>query len=464
MCNISYAAANRDKDMAIRIAQKVSELGGSTYYVGGFCRDQFVSGIVSKDIDIEIFGVTVEQLRNILDTLGEREEHGKSFGVFGLKGYTLDIALPRKERCTGNTHTDFDVTVNPYMTTYEAARRRDLTMNAIMINVLTKEVVDHFNGCEDIENGIIRHIDDTTFVEDPLRVLRVAQFASRFTMEVAPETLELCKSMDITTLSKERVYTELEKALLKSPVPSVFFKVLRSMNQLEYWFTELNSLIGLPQNPMYHPEGDVWEHTMQVLEYAAICKNHVYGEVGFLLAAICHDMGKIVGTTIDEDGSIHAYGHAKLGEPLVRQFLNRFTDNKRLIDYVVNLSNLHMDTHQVYNGKSRIKKTNHLFDKCLYPKDLIYLTKCDTMGKLDYVDANEELDWLMERYEIYEKIMAEPHVRGEDLISNGLKPGPYFADLMSFAHKLRLAGITKEDALHQVLMRSRKVLQQNKQK
>lgn len=165
--------------IAEKIANKVSEKGGRTFYVGGFVRDKIL-GIENKDMDIEVHGVKPEVLREILSEVGEPMSYGSSFGVYSLKGYDIDIAMPRKEHATGKGHRDFEVFVDPFIGTAEAARRRDFTMNAVMEDVLTGELVDPFGGKQDLEKGIIRHIDSDTFVEDPLRVLRGAQFASRF--------------------------------------------------------------------------------------------------------------------------------------------------------------------------------------------------------------------------------------------------------------------------------------------
>lgn len=466
MKNISCTNKSSDETLAVDIAKEVSLLGGHTYYVGGYCRDKYL-GTPNKDIDIEIYGITVEQLRNLLNKFGERLEHGKSFGVFGVKGFDIDIALPRKERCIGINHTDFDVTVDPFMSTYEGALRRDLTMNALMLDVLTGEWIDHFGGLEDIKNGVIRHVNTETFQEDPLRVLRVAQFAARFSMSVAPETQALCATMDITTLSKERVFAEVKKALEKSKTPSIFFNVLRDMGHLIEWFPELQQLIELPQNTVYHPEGDVYTHTMQVLDNVEI--NSVISTqnlIGLKLAALCHDMGKLVTTELI-NGQVHAYNHELYGEDIAKTFLSRLTNNKSLTEYVCNMVKLHMLPHQTYNHKSRMKKTNKMFDSSLCPTDLILLAYCDSLGKCgDEINYNqnavEELQWLKDRYDLFVETMSKPYIKGQDLVDAGLKPGSYFSELMSLAHKLRLAGVSKQSAMSQVLAESRKFQRHNK--
>jgi tRNA nucleotidyltransferase (CCA-adding enzyme) len=181
--------------------------------------------------------------------------------------------MPRREKATGRGHRDFEIEVDPFIGTYKAARRRDFTINALMQDVLTGEVVDHFGGMDDLRAGIIRHIDPETFIEDPLRVLRGAQFAARFGFRIAPETVELCKGIDLSALSRERIEEELKKALLKSDKPSVFFEEMRRMEQLDVWFPELGQTIGLEQDPVFHPEGDVWVHTMEVIDRAAAVRD-----------------------------------------------------------------------------------------------------------------------------------------------------------------------------------------------
>ena len=279
-----------DTETAVRIAELVREEGGRAFFVGGYVRDRLL-GRENKDIDIEVHGITPEALTRLLGTLGEVTAFGKSFGVFGLRHCGLDIAMPRSERAVGPGHQDFDCTLDPFIGTRQAALRRDFTVNALMEDILTGEVLDHFGGLRDLEEGVIRHIDDERFAEDPLRVLRGAQFAARFGFAVAPETVAVCRRMDLNALSSERIFGELEKALLKAEHPSVFFGVLREMNQLDCWFPEIRDLIGVPQPKKYHPEGDVWNHTMQVLDQAAMMRGMAENPLGFLLSALCHDLG-----------------------------------------------------------------------------------------------------------------------------------------------------------------------------
>lgn len=440
---------SKNQAMAKLLAERVAGQGGRAYYVGGFVRDALM-GQTGKDLDIEVHGITPAALEEILDSLGSRMAIGESFGIFGLRGYALDIAMPRKEKLRGTGHRDFDVFVDPFIGPEAAARRRDFTVNAMMMDVLTGEILDPFGGQEDLEKGILRHVSDETFPEDALRVFRGAQFAARFRLSPAQETLALCKKMDLTHLPRERVLAELEKALIKAEKPSVFFEVLREMEQLEHWFPEVKALIGVPQNPKFHAEGDVWAHTMMVLDQAAALRHRVQDPLGFMLGALVHDFGKAV-CTREINGTIHAYDHETLGLPIAREFLHRLTAERKRIAYALNILEHHMKPNTYARAGSAVKSTNRLFDEALDPEALICIALADDLGKLPQGSTEENEAFLLQRLEIYREYMARPHVTGADLISQGLRPGTEFSELLSYAHKLRLAGIDKESALKQTL-------------
>ncbi len=443
-----------DKEIVARLARRVSDAGGRVYYVGGCVRDALM-GRVSNDLDVEVHGLTPAALEEILDTLGERVSIGESFGIYAIKGCGVDIAMPRKEHLRGRGHRDFDVIVDPDLGAREAARRRDFTVNAMMRDALTGELVDPFHGRRDLKRGVLRHVDDETFPEDPLRVLRAAQFASRFGFRVAKETVRLCAAMDLTALSKERVMLELEKALLQAEHPSVFFETLREMNQLRPWFSEIADLIGVPQNPRFHTEGDVWNHTMLVLDAAAQYRERAGRPLGLMLAALTHDFGKPATTEL-ESGVFHAYGHEEAGAALAERFLRRLTNETALIEYVSNLTALHMKPNVIVASGASIKTSNRMFDRAVDPEALICLSMADgqgTISRCPYVSCEENLE---ARLDAYRETMAQPHVMGRDLIDAGLEPGADFSDFLALAHKLRLAGIPKDDALKQVLAEARK--------
>ncbi len=434
--------------MARRLAEEVAVHGGRVYFVGGFVRDRLL-GKENKDIDVEVHGITPETLETILDTLGKRLEMGSSFGVYGLRGYDLDIAMPRKEHATGRGHKDFQVDVDPFISTEKAAMRRDFTINALMEDVLTGEVVDHFHGQEDLKRGVIRHVNDVSFAEDALRVLRAAQFAARFDFTVAPETVALCKTLDLSVLPSERILEEMRKALLKAQKPSVFFACLREMGQLSHWFPEVEALQGVPQSLRFHKEGDVWTHTMMVLDQAASRRQQTEQPFWFMLSALTHDFGKAICTEF-HNGDYHAYKHDALGLPLVEAFLARLTREKSLIAYVTNMVQLHMKPNQLEKTAS-VKSSNKLFDAAVVPKDLIHLAVCDDMGRIADGGRESREEDLWVRLETYEEYMARPYVMGRDLVELGLEPSPEFRELLLYAHKLRLAGVPKEEGLRQTL-------------
>lgn len=446
-------------EIARQIALAARAAGGQAFYVGGFVRDRLM-GKCSKDVDIEVHGLDEDALYSLLRGLGEPMEVGASFSVFGLKGYSIDIALPRTERLTGLGHRDFDVTAAPHIGTYAAALRRDFTVNAMMEDILTGEVIDHFGGKEDLHQGILRHVSRDSFPEDPLRVLRGAQFAARFGFSLAEETMSLCSAMPLKHLPRERVMEEVKKALLQAPRPSVFFEMLRQMAQLEPWFPELTALIGVEQDPRHHPEGDVWQHTMAVLDAAAKLRSEAQNPLGLMLSALCHDIGKPAATTADADGKIHSYQHEQLGVPIAEEFITRLTGEVAIKAYVLNMVLLHMQPNIKASQNAGVKSTNRMFDQSLCPKDLLLLSQADKCCRGWDAEYENTRIFLQERLKIYEETMSRPYVMGRDLIEAGFAPGEYFASVLEYAHKLRLAGVAKETALKQVIAMARRTYAQ----
>lgn len=438
-----------DLEMAREIAKSVHVHGGSCYFVGGYVRDKLL-GKENKDIDIEVHGISPEQLKSILSSLGECKTKGASFGVFGLNHYDLDISMPRSEQSTGRGHKDFEVFVDPYIGLAKACARRDFTINAMMENVLTEEIVDLYGGKQDLESGVIRHVDSNTFLDDPLRVLRAAQFASRFDFSIAPETIQLCKSADLSTLSPERIQTELEKALLKASRPSIFFESLREMNQLSDWFPELEALVGVPQEPKHHPEGDVWTHSMRVLDQAASVRHETSHPFPFMMAALYHDIGKPSTTTRDEKG-YHSYEHHTVGAKMVKSI--PYIQENHLIHYMENMIAKHMEPHRNLKDTTKPTVFCKMFDTSVCPQDLILLAQCDKLGRAgtkehDY-DMNREM--LQHYLKIYEERMKLPCVTGKDLIDAGFVPSPLFSEALKMAHNFHVSGTPKSSAMPQVL-------------
>jgi len=446
---------NKQEKIILEIARKVKDLDGRAYYVGGCVRDKLMKN-ECLDKDIEIYGIGIEQLKDILLSCTDNIIENPRFGVFHLPDYDIDVALPRTEILCGKTHKDFEVNILPHLDTASATVRRDFTINAMMEDVLTGELIDHYGGLSDLKNGIIRHIDDERFMEDPLRVLRAAQFSARLCFRVDEKTIALCKKMSLEALPRERIFDELKKALLKSDKPSMFFEFLRETERLDEFFVELKDLIGVQQNEKHHAEGDVWVHTMMVLDECAKRRNNVKKPLGFMLSAVCHDMGKAKCTEV-VNGEIHSYNHEIEGLPIVETFLGRLTDDKKLKKYVLNMVEFHMKPNTLAAMESAIKKTNKMFDQAVEPLDLIHLAIADSLGKVAPREYYETEPFLMERLALFEEQMKRPYVTGADLIAEGFEPGEKLAKMLEYAHKLRLAGFEKESALRQTISFGRKI-------
>ncbi len=442
---------DNNKILAERIARTVRDNGGRAYYVGGYVRDKLIGDKnLHLDLDIEVHGIPKDKLELLLNDIGDTIKVGKSFGIFKMAGYDIDVALPRREVSTGINHTDFNIIVDENIGTYGAAIRRDFTMNSVMEDILTGELIDHFGGVADIKNKVVRHVDDRTFSEDPLRVLRGAGFASRFDFTIDNSTRELCKKIDITKLSKERIFEELVKVFTKSNKPSKFFDELSSMNQLSYWFYEIEQLKSVEQNPTYHSEGNVYNHTMMVLDEGAKLRAKVKQPLNFMFSLLCHDLGKIVTTKV-VGGKITSIRHEIEGIDLAKNLLKRFTNNKKLIQYVSNMVKLHMRPNICANDDSKVKVTNKMFYSSVEAVDLIYVAIADNRGRISTKHTVSPEEFLFKRLKIYEDIMSMPYVRGFDLIENGVKESENFSKIMEYATKLRLAGVEKKEALKQTI-------------
>ena len=253
----------------------------------------------------------------------------------------------------------------------------------------------------------------------------------------------------------------------------MFFQVLREMDQLADWFAEIGDLIGVEQSPVHHPEGDVWNHTMLVLDQAARLRSGAKyaasvlspsSAAGFMLAALCHDLGKAVTTAIGNDGRIHAFQHETRGIGIAETFLKRITGNKKLTAYVKNMVWLHMKPNMAAGAGSKKKSTSRMFDQSADPEGLLLLARADHLGRTGAVINEEYEAFLYARLCWYREVMDRPFVRGEDLIRAGMKPGAEFSEMLAYAHKLRLAGIPKEEALRETIACGRKGFCQKKKK
>src|SRR6476646_772968 len=374
-------------EKVLPIALAVRDAGGRAMLGGGCVRDELM-GTSHKDWDIEVYGIEPKKLREILDRFGEVIIVGEAFAVYKL-GNDLDVSIPRRERKVGKGHRGFVIEGDPNMSFEEACSRRDFTVNAILKDPLTEEIVDPFNGREDLNKRSLRHVSSSTFAEDSLRVLRAAQFAARFDFDIAAETVDICKTMDVTDLPKERIWGECEKLLLKAEKPSRGLKWLYDLGVVGQIFPELQSLVGIRQEPEWHPEGDVDIHTMMVADEARKLIDDLPYEkqVTVMLAAIAHDFGKPP-TTQFFDGRWRSHSHDEAGVEPTISFLDRlgiYTLNGYDVrNQVIQLVRYHLKPGEFYKAEAKNPVGDGAFRRLArkVEPDLLYrVAKADSLGR-----------------------------------------------------------------------------------
>jgi tRNA nucleotidyltransferase (CCA-adding enzyme) len=424
-----------------RICTAIGDAGGRAFVVGGAVRDA-VLGLRCTDLDVEVYGIEPGDLERLLARHFAVDLVGKSFGVIKLKGLPIDVALPRRESKAGLGHRAFDVLSDPRMPLEEAQSRRDFTMNAMALDPLTSEVIDTFGGLEDIDAHVLRHTSDK-FGEDPLRVLRGMQFAARFELEVAPETIELCRTIEPEGLPAERLFEEWRKLVLKGRKPSLGLSFLRACGWVRH-FPELEALIGCEQDPAKHPEGDVWNHTLACMD--AFAPERIGDEwedlvVGF--AVLCHDLGKPATSARDDDGRIRSHGHEAAGEAPTLAFLGRLTTHRDLVEQVVSLVVVHdapLHLHTAQAGASAIRRLARRVGRI---DRLNRVARADHAGRTLPPTADfPAAEWLLERARELgvERTPPRPIVMGRHLVEMGLAPGPRFGRVLRACFEAQIAG------------------------
>ncbi len=423
------------------VAQRVRASGGRALLVGGCVRDALM-GVVAKDADLEVFGLEPAVLEKLVASAYSVITVGKSFGVLKIRGLELDISLPRRERRTGPLHTDFAVDADPHMSFHDAAARRDFTLNAISWDPLTREMIDPFNGAADLRAKVLRHTTER-FSEDPLRVLRAMQLCARFELTIAPETIALCATLTMEGISSERVFEEWQKLLVKGKKPSLGLEFLRACGWVKF-FPELAALIGCPQDTKWHPEGDVWIHTLHCLDaFAARKTGDAWEDLVVGLAVLCHDLGKPATTTHEEDGHIRSLGHEAEGQQPTLALLARLTHHKELIDSVLPLVLCHMRPRELMLSKAGDSAIRRLAKKVGRIDRLARVDEADRWGRPPLTpDEPGGGQWLLERAEqlaVASNVPA-PIVLGRHLIAAGLTPGPRFKEILNACFEAQLDG------------------------
>ena len=431
----------RQMEALVDICRRIDAAGGFALMVGGAVRDMLLD-IPSKDYDLECYNITPEAIMDCLKDSYGIDRVGASFGVMKVKHYDIDIALPRTENKTGYGHRGFMVDIDPDMSFKDAASRRDFTINAIMFDPLEHEFFDPWDGMKDLEKGILRHVSEH-FSEDPLRVLRAMQFVARFNMKVVPETVQICSEMTQDELPPERLAGEWEKLLLKGQVPSSGLKFLRNCGWVRY-YPELNALIDCHQTPVWHPEGDVWNHTMLCLDEAAKLRNgNDDDDLVLMLAVLCHDFGKPATTFIREDGKIVSPGHDTAGIKPALSFISRIWGRKDLPERVLPLVEHHMKPAQLVQGNAGAKAYRRLALDVQRLDLLAKVARCDILSTgVDVENRLRDLDTFLQKAQSLniEKEAPKPILLGRHLIARGIKPGPQMGKMLQQAFEAQLDG------------------------
>ena len=433
-----------DLDRARAIAEAVRLSGGRALVVGGWVRDHLL-GLTSKDVDVEVYGVEAVKLRALLERIGRVETIGESFTVY--KVGDVDVALPRRESKIGRGHRGFLVEGDPSMSVEEASQRRDFTINAISWDPLSGEYLDPRGGRADLDARVLRIVDPATFADDSLRVLRAMQFVARFELSALPVTVEICRAIPLDDLPAERVWAEFEKLLLLAARPSLGFAFAREAGVVARLLPEMEALVGCEQEPEWHPEGDVWVHTLMVIDESRRRIDGLprWAKVAVMLGAVCHDFGK-PSTTAFFDGRIRSHNHEEAGVAPARTLLDRL--NVHAIDgFDVRPEVFGLTAHHLKPGawyKVRDQVGDGAFRRLAQKVDLELLARlaeADCTGRTGEFDCSA-MAWFIERARALgvEHGPPKPLLLGRHLLALGLKPGPQVGVVLKQLYERQLDG------------------------
>ncbi len=449
----------------------LTRAGGRPLLVGGAVRDALL-GLPVKDYDVEVYGLDADRLREVLSSMGSVNAVGEAFTVYKVSGLpgvdgAVDVSLPRRDSKVGPGHRGIAVAGDGTLSVEEAARRRDFTINALLLDPRTNAILDPCGGEADLRAGRLRAVDPRTFDEDPLRALRAVQFAARFELEVDPDTAKLCAAMPLAELPAERVFGEIEKLLRKARRPSRGLRLLREWGMLERVAPELLPLKDTPQDPEWHPEGDVWTHTLLAVDCAVEETERLDHPQALtvMLAALCHDLGK-PSTTQFEEGRWRSRGHEEAGVGPTESLLDRWSVYT-LLGYNVRAQVLalvanHLKPGQLYDDRERVSDgaLRRLARKC-EPLLLYHVARADCRGRTgDFPPV--AMEWFLSRVRELDVVRQPPKplLKGRDVLALGLPPGPEVGRIVREVYERQLDGAvtTHEQAVEQArhLLEARK--------
>ncbi len=437
-------------DQLHTLCRHIGNAGGHAWLVGGCVRD-LILGIQPKDFDLEVYGLQPKTLKATLDQCGKTALVGRHFGVYKLwlDRFEIDVAMPRAESKSGSGHRGFEVSIDPNLPPETASLRRDFSINAMMLDPLDDQLMDFYGGIKDLKNRILRHVSHA-FHEDPLRPLRAIQFAARFRLKMAKETAALCQSMlkEADTLSKERIWCEWQKWSHAS-YPSFGLQALRDSGWI-LRYPQLQVLIDCPQAPRWHPEGDVWNHTLQVCDQAAriAVKNDLDDNTTeyLMFSSLCHDFGKPACTALNESGNITSPAHSEAGIAPARRFMGNIGAPSRLFEYIQPLILDHI-TH--LHGEPTPRAVRRLSHR-LEPANIELwemLVEADASGRSPAPPCRPALTWLQRASELNHHRSSPPAiVNGKLLLRMGINPGPEMGRIIQLAYMAQLEGAFEDEA------------------
>lgn len=420
------------------------------FLVGGCVRD-WLLGFTPTDFDVEVFGIEDRALAGALAPHGRLDSVGRSFGVLKLTlrdGQTHDFSLPRRESKTGAGHRGFHVESDPSLTPHDAAARRDFTINAMMWDVQQHRLLDFFDGEADLRAGRLRHTGPA-FSDDPLRVLRGMQLAGRFALSADPQTLALCQGIRSRQeeLPAERIREEWLKWAVKSARPSAGLAFLKDSGWLEF-YPEIAALVGVPQEPEWHPEGDVWTHTLHSLDaltdLPAWAQASPESRAVLMFAVLLHDSAKPLCTRVEERRGVARLvspGHESEGVPLAESFLLRIRAPREALEKVPRLVASHMSGHETPTPRSVRRLAHRLAPATI--AELLAVMTADSHGRpprpKSTPTAVSALAQLAASIELA-NAAPRPLLLGRDLVAQGLAPGPPFRAWLEAAFDAQLQG------------------------
>jgi len=459
--------------IVLSIAGAVRENGGRAFLVGGFVRDLVARRIAGagdvptgREFDLEVYGLDAEALVRTLTRFGEVKLVGESFAVYkviprgpaapgaggearqdGSDPLVIDVSLPRRDTKIAPGHRGFQVQGDPRLSFEEATRRRDFTINAMMHDPLTGETIDLWGGRDDLACRRLRAVDPRTFVEDSLRVLRAMQFAARLQFTIEESTVDLCRRVDLRDLPAERIWGELEKLLLKAERPSLGLEWADRLGIVDQIFPELKALKDCPQEPEWHPEGDVWVHTLLAIDQA---KKEVLGlsrekTLTVLLAVLCHDFGKPA-TTAVVDGRIRSYEHEAAGLAPTVAFLDRLKIHTLggfdIRTHVLELVGHHLTPSHYFKNRDNVGDgAFRRLARRLEPELLYRVSRADCLGRSGSF-STEAQEWFITKVRSLgvEQKPPPPLLMGRHLLEMGVEPGPRVGVITRAVYEMQLDG------------------------